>query len=113
MDDQDGAGHVVEAFGQLRGLAGAAQADRVEEGPGGAGHRVGDERLDVLRADLAVEAVQGQLLQLGHGQLALAAAVHVALADVGADPLREQRRGGAARCGCSRSRARSAIQRAI
>jgi hypothetical protein len=61
-------------------------------------------------SDLAVEAVQGQLLQLRHGQLALAAAVDVALADVGPDALGEQGgRGGAMRM--SAFLARSPIQR--
>lgn len=69
------------------GFVRAPEADRIEERPGRARDRLGDERPDVVRGDLAVEPVEGELVELGRGQLALASPVDVALPDERPDPL--------------------------
>ena len=102
VDDQDGGGDVVQPIRELGGLARATHADCVEEGPGRARDGVDHEGLDVFWDDLAVESVDSQLLQLRHGQLALPPAIDISLANVGADPLRQQ-------CGCRGSDADAAL----
>ena len=57
MGDQQGSRDVLEALCKLRGDVGVAHAHGVEERPCGPGHRVGNERLDVIRHYLAVESV--------------------------------------------------------
>src|ERR1035437_957702 len=88
------AGYVFEPVCQLRRFVRATHSDRVEEGPRRARYGVRDEGLDVVGADLAVETVEGQLLQLGDGELSLSAAVYVSLSDVGPDAFGQQRGGG-------------------
>ena len=69
-----------------------ARGDGVEERPRRARDRLRDQLLDVRAADLAVRAVERQLLQLAVGQLRLPPTVDVTLADVGPDPLRQRLR---------------------
>ena len=70
-----------------------AAADRVEERPRRTRHGLRYELVDVLAGDRAAGSVEGQLLELGVGQLAHATPIDVAFAHVRADTLGQQARG--------------------
>ena len=67
----------------------AALGDRVEERPRRVRHDLGDQRPDVVLGDRVERPVERELLELAHGERALALAVDVALADEPADAPRE------------------------
>src|SRR4051812_21219471 len=77
-----------EEIQELEGAAHPPLTDGVEERPRGSRHDFGNERLDIVHADGRAGPVERELLELRNGELALPAAVDVALADESADPCR-------------------------
>ena len=115
LDEDDRLGRRVEnPLEQVGRIADPAQGDRVEQRPGRRRDRPPRRALRRRRAvDRGVEPVEGELVELLDGQLALAPAVDVALADEPADPVGQRLCRTAFRAASRAPSARSSIQRAI
>src|SRR5258706_3831136 len=98
--EQDGRRRLVdEPLEQLEAAVPLAKCKGVDEGPHGAGDRLGNEAVDVMDRDrLAGVAAQRELLDLDDREATLVAGINVALSHEPADPCRQLAR----RAGCQR-----------